>query len=137
MSLPIFKSRFVDVLSLRTHYFDEGVIDAPAVILLHGGGAGADARGNWHKTIPELARNFRVLALDMIGFGDSAKPHQHADCYTQPGRNAHLIAFIEALKLTHGGGVGLAGNSMGGATAFRLSETPGINGQRGLEYGDL
>jgi pimeloyl-ACP methyl ester carboxylesterase len=43
----------------------------PAVILVHGFGA---SWGHWRKNIPVLAENCRVYAIDLIGFGASAKP---------------------------------------------------------------
>jgi pimeloyl-ACP methyl ester carboxylesterase len=43
----------------------------PAVVLIHGFGASSD---HWRKTIPDLAQTCRVYALDLIGFGLSAKP---------------------------------------------------------------
>ncbi|MGF1497675.1 MAG: alpha/beta fold hydrolase [Elainellaceae cyanobacterium] len=43
----------------------------PAVILVHGFGA---SWGHWRKTIPALAATCRVYALDLLGFGGSAKP---------------------------------------------------------------
>jgi pimeloyl-ACP methyl ester carboxylesterase len=46
---------------------DEG----PAVILVHGFGA---SWWHWNKNIPALAQNARVYAIDLIGFGNSAKP---------------------------------------------------------------
>ncbi|MFB2935274.1 alpha/beta fold hydrolase [Aerosakkonemataceae cyanobacterium BLCC-F154] len=50
----------------------------PAMVLVHGFGA---SWGHWRKNIPELAKNARVFALDLIGFGGSAKP--------APGREIH------------------------------------------------
>ena len=43
----------------------------PAVILVHGFGASWQ---HWRKNIPVLAENCRVYAIDLIGFGNSAKP---------------------------------------------------------------
>lgn len=43
----------------------------PAVILVHGFGA---SWSHWRKNIPVLAQNCRVYAIDLIGFGGSAKP---------------------------------------------------------------
>jgi pimeloyl-ACP methyl ester carboxylesterase len=43
----------------------------PAVIFVHGFGA---SRYHWRKNIPILAQNCRVFAVDLIGFGSSAKP---------------------------------------------------------------
>ncbi len=43
----------------------------PAVVLVHGFGA---SWGHWRKNIPVLADNCQVYAIDLIGFGASAKP---------------------------------------------------------------
>lgn len=43
----------------------------PAMVLIHGFGA---SWAHWRKNIPELAQNARVFAIDLIGFGGSAKP---------------------------------------------------------------
>ena len=43
----------------------------PAVVLVHGFGASSE---HWRKNIPVLAETHRVYAIDLIGFGQSAKP---------------------------------------------------------------
>ncbi len=43
----------------------------PAVVFVHGFGASA---GHWRKNLPVLAANCRCYAIDLIGFGGSAKP---------------------------------------------------------------
>lgn len=43
----------------------------PAIVLIHGFGA---SWGHWRKNIPVLAQVGRVYAIDLIGFGKSAKP---------------------------------------------------------------
>lgn len=107
------ESRYVDAGGIRTQYFDHG--EGPTVVLVHGGGAGADSRGNWRDCIPILAQRFRVIAPDMVGFGRSDKPSPEDYCYDQPGRNRHLSDFLDALSLDR---VHLVGNSMGGAAAI-------------------
>lgn len=42
-----------------------------AVVLIHGFGASSD---HWRKIIPILATTHRVYAIDLLGFGKSAKP---------------------------------------------------------------
>jgi 2-hydroxy-6-oxo-6-(2'-aminophenyl)hexa-2,4-dienoate hydrolase len=116
MTVMEFQSRFVDAGGLRTHYLEAG--EGRPLILVHGGGAGADSYGNWRDCIPILARRCRVIAPDMIGFGKSAKPAPDAYCYDQPGRNRHMAAFLAALGLE---GVAIIGNSMGGATAIGVA----------------
>jgi len=109
-------SRFVDAGGLRTHYLEAGA-GAP-LVLIHGGGAGADSLGNWQGSMPLLARHFRVLALDMVGFGDTAKPDPAGFDYSQAARVEHLRAFLAALDIER---ASFIGNSMGGATALGLA----------------
>ena len=45
--------------------------DRPALLLVHGFGASTD---HWRHNIPVLAETHSVHALDLLGFGRSAKP---------------------------------------------------------------
>ncbi len=47
--------------------------DGPAVLCLHGTAPGTTAGGNFERLVPALA-SYRVVAPDLLGFGDSAKP---------------------------------------------------------------
>jgi 2-hydroxy-6-oxo-6-(2'-aminophenyl)hexa-2,4-dienoate hydrolase len=107
-------SKFASAAGAETHYIEAG--KGPLVILIHGGGAGADAVGNWGSLIPLLSNDHRVIAVDMVGFGQSAKPVADDVIYTQAGRNVWLASFIESVS--GGSAVTLVGNSMGGATAL-------------------
>lgn len=111
-------SHFVDLSRIRTHYVESGEAGAPTLVLLHGGGAGADSVGNWRQAMPLLARDFRVLAMDLVGFGQTGKPDPSHYAYSQQDRNAHLAEFITALGLEP---AILVGNSMGGATALGVA----------------
>src|ERR1700731_3557424 len=66
-----FRRKTVVVDGLITSYLEAGTGDQ--VILLHGGEFGASAEIGWEHTIPALAARYRVLAPDMLGFGQSAK----------------------------------------------------------------
>lgn len=53
-------------------YYDHDSAEAEAtVVLLHGIGNSGAA---WQQVIPKLPRTMRVIALDLIGFGESPKP---------------------------------------------------------------
>src|SRR5215212_9490522 len=54
-------------------YRHAGEERAPAVLFVHGIGAGARAF-MWRRNFLPLARDFRVYALDLLGFGYSDKP---------------------------------------------------------------
>lgn len=109
-------SCFLQAGGLRTHYVESGA--GHPVVLIHGGGPGADGWGNWHSCLPLLAQSFRSVAVDMVGFGRTEKPAPTTFTYSQSARNDHMIAFIEALGA---GPVDLVGNSMGGATALGVA----------------
>jgi 2-hydroxy-6-oxo-6-(2'-aminophenyl)hexa-2,4-dienoate hydrolase len=109
-------SRFVDAGGIRTRYLEVG--QGAPLVLIHGGGAGADCAGNWGGVLPRLAPHFRVIAYDMVGFGDSDKPDPAVFEYSQHERVEHLRAFLEALDIQR---ASLIGNSMGGATALGLA----------------
>ena len=111
-----FDSKFIEAAGLRTHYLETG--DGPTLILVHGGGAGADAWGNWRTCIPQYANDFRVLAVDMVGFGKTEKPDPEGYEYTQSNRNVHMAAFIEAVSDDP---VYIIGNSMGGAASLGIA----------------
>lgn len=45
--------------------------EGAAIVLVHGFGA---SFYHWRKNLPDLAQNFRVYAIDLLGFGKSSKP---------------------------------------------------------------
>lgn len=100
----------------ETYYFEAG--EGDPLILIHGGGAGADGWSNWSSTLPLFSKQMRTFVVDMVGFGHSDKPDPHEFTYSQEARNRQLIHFIEAVGLTN---VNLIGNSMGGATALGVA----------------
>ncbi len=114
--LPGAESKYVDVNGVNTHYYEAG--SGEALVLLHGGGAGADSFGNWRGCMSTFAERYHVHAIDMIGFGFTDKPDPQNYSYTQQARNEHVIATIEALGLSP---VNLIGNSMGGSTSMGVA----------------
>jgi len=111
-------SHFIDVDGIRTHYLACGDESLPAVVLIHGGGAGASSRGNWSHLLPVFSQNYRTLAVDMVGFGETDKPDPAEYSYSQDNRVKHLAGVIEYLNI---GPAPLIGNSMGGATALGVA----------------
>lgn len=111
-----FPPRYVNADGIRTHYFEEG--RGPVLILLHGGGAGADSYGNWRATLPSFAKHYRTIAVDMVGFGKTDKPDPATFEFSQAARVAHLRGVLRALEIPS---AMFIGNSMGGATALGLA----------------
>jgi pimeloyl-ACP methyl ester carboxylesterase len=80
------------------------------IVLVHGFGGDKD---NWSRFSRYLPRRYRVIALDLPGFGESSKrADAHYRVWDQVER---LHAFLERLGLRR---YHLAGNSMGGAIAL-------------------
>ncbi|NER32765.1 MAG: alpha/beta fold hydrolase [Oscillatoria sp. SIO1A7] len=80
----------------------------PAVVLVHGFGA---SWGHWRKNIPALATSCRVYAIDLIGFGGSAKPTPGAEIsYTFETWSQQIADFCREVV---GGSAFLVGNSIG------------------------
>ncbi len=106
------KEGYVDAGGIRTRYFETG--DGSPLLLIHGGGAGADGYSNFSHVMPTFGKHMRTIAVDMLGFGETDKPDPTTFSYTQQARTTHMINFIETMKL---GPVSIIGNSMGGTTA--------------------
>ncbi len=106
--------RRIDAGGIETNYHDRG--EGRPVVLLHGSGPGVTAWANWRLVIPELARNCRVLAPDIVGFGYTERPTDAS--YDLPFWLAHLVGFLDALGLER---VSLVGNSFGGALALAMA----------------
>jgi pimeloyl-ACP methyl ester carboxylesterase len=103
-------AKFVDVGGIRTRYYDYG--QGEPIVMLHGGSrSGANV---FSRNIPGLAKRFRVLAVDRLGYGLTDNPKAAADGGNE-GQVRFVKAFIETLKL---GPVHLVGHSGGGAVAF-------------------
>ncbi|WP_328922813.1 alpha/beta fold hydrolase [Streptomyces griseoaurantiacus] len=102
---------------------------APVLVLLHGGGPGVDALGNWATVRPALSASFRCLAPDLLGFGTQVTTGE-ADGGTPLGPRAwarararQILSLLDRQGLRR---VHLLGNSAaGGAAALALmAEAP-------------
>jgi len=114
-----FEEGYVDANGVETHYWERGPEEGRPIVLVHGGGSGADSWGNWKYAMPLLAdAGFRTFAMDMVGFGKSATPDPDAFDYTNQARIDQVIGFVEALGLDR---PSLIGNSMGGAASMGVA----------------
>lgn len=114
-----FEESFIDTEGIETHYWARGPEDGEPLVMVHGGGSGADSWGNWKFAMPRLADlGFRTYAMDMVGFGQSATPDPDEFDYTNQKRIEQLAGFIEALGLDR---PSLVGNSMGGAASMGVA----------------
>lgn len=94
---------------------ESGAPDANPIVMLHGWGASLYAFRHAMSILPP--RGFRVIAVDMRGYGLSDHPRE-AHAFTLDAYMSDLISLLDALRLTN---VVLAGHSMGGAVALHLA----------------
>ena len=85
-----------DGTAMRLHYVDEGPRDGPIALLMHG-------EPSWgylyRKIIAELvAKGYRAIAPDLIGFGRSDKPASRED-YTFERHVAWMSQWLEHMDL--------------------------------------
>jgi pimeloyl-ACP methyl ester carboxylesterase len=108
-------------LRLRTFQTSAGAISAaeagsgPAILAIHGLGG---SKASFLPTIGALADTYRVIAVDLPGFGDSAKPVRAA--YDAPYFAGVLAEVLDAagVECAH-----VVGNSMGGRVGIEMALT--------------
>lgn len=100
--------RTATVDGLTLHYYEGGPADGDTLVMIHGFGANRD---NWLRMARHFTERYRVIALDLPGFGESSKPDASYDVASQTER---LHAFVTALNIEK---PHLIGNSMGGHIA--------------------
>lgn len=110
-------SRWADAAGNRIHYLEwPGPQGAPTIVLVHGFRAHAHW---WDFTAPLLAADFRVIAPDLGGMGDS----DHRPVYSHDGYADDIAAVVKHAQLRD---VVVIGHSFGGIVtvdaAYRFPE---------------
>lgn len=104
---PVFKSKICVI--------ETGDKKNETVLLIHG--LGENGILDWIDVIPELEKNYHVLALDLPGFGNSETPKGNLS----PTNYAKIIRWLVQKdgkkKIT------VVGHSLGGAIALRFAAT--------------
>ena len=107
-------SHFVQVDGARIHFQEFGDPTAPAILLIHGYTASLFV---WKTVAPMLAdAGFRVIAIDLLGFGYSAKPKWFD--YSIDSQARVVSRFMNRLGI---GRATIVGSSYGGAVAATLA----------------
>ncbi len=101
---------FINIDGLRINYIDEG--EGDNVLLLHGWGASIETM---QPIVDALKNKYRVLAIDLPGFGLSDSPSVAWDSYKYA---AIVKKFIDILSLKD---INLIGHSHGGRISIILS----------------
>jgi pimeloyl-ACP methyl ester carboxylesterase len=104
-------SKFLEVGGLPVHYRDEG--QGFPLVLLHGA---ASSLHTWDAWAQELSKDYRVIRLDLPGFGLTG-PNSTKD-YSMAWNVRFLGAFLDKLNVP---ACYLAGNSYGGRIAWEFA----------------
>ncbi|HTJ81812.1 MAG TPA: alpha/beta fold hydrolase, partial [Polyangiaceae bacterium] len=106
------RARRVQAGEVRTFYLEAGPEDGPVVVLVHGLGA---TGASFLPTLFDLARDYRVIAVDLPGFGESDKPLRplHAAYFAK-----WMVSFLDAIGVER---AHFVGNSMGGRVSLEVA----------------
>jgi pimeloyl-ACP methyl ester carboxylesterase len=115
LTQPLFEHR-IEVDGFHSRALEiEG--DGPGLILIHGYGDSADT---WRPLLDVFARRGqRAIAIDLPGFGKASRLGPGA---VLPQLDAFAGALVERVAEEAGGGVVVAGNSLGGVVSLRVAE---------------
>ncbi|MEO3973829.1 alpha/beta hydrolase [Streptomyces sp. CAU 1734] len=103
---PGFSSRHAEVNGIRLHYV-EGGTGEPLILL----GGWPQTWWQWNKVMPELARRYRVIAVDLRGMGGSGKPDGGYDKKTMARDIRELIRHLGLAEAS------IAGHDIGAMVA--------------------
>lgn len=103
-------SHFAEIDGVRVHYQEKGT--GMPLVLLHGF---TSSTYSWKDVFDPLSKNFRVIAVDLKGFGFSGKPDGDYTRLAQASLVAHLLDYLKVERAW------LCGNSMGGQVALNIA----------------
>jgi 4,5:9,10-diseco-3-hydroxy-5,9,17-trioxoandrosta-1(10),2-diene-4-oate hydrolase len=106
-----FEDRYTKVGNVNTRYWSAGE-KGSTLILLHGVGCHVEF---WERNIAALAREHRVFAVDIVGFGRTDKPEV---VYTFELMADFVLDFMKTMGIDK---ASLVGNSMGGGISLTVA----------------
>ena len=110
MKSPSVATRFVRIHGHDVAYRTAG--EGPVVLLVHGI-AGSSA--TWSRVIPDLAERYTVIAPDLLGHGESAKPRGDYSLGAYASGLRDLLAVLGHDRAT------IVGHSLGGGVAMQFA----------------
>lgn len=113
--LPGFSWRDIEVNGVRIRTATGG--NGPPLLMLHGH---PQMHLTWHKVAPALAKRFTIVAPDLRGYGDSAKPESGVDHanYSKRAMAADQVGFMHQLGFER---FMVVGHDRGGRVAHRMA----------------
>lgn len=101
--------KFLELHGDRVAFRDQG--EGEVLLLIHGMAGSSET---WRSVIPPLAKKFRVIAPDLLGHGESAKPRTD---YSLGAFAVWLRDFLDELGVSR---ATVIGHSLGGGVAMQF-----------------
>src|SRR6201998_203153 len=101
--------KFLELHGDRVAYRDDG--DGEGLLLIHGMAGSSDS---WRSVLPQLSKKFRVIAPDLLGHGESAKPRSD---YSLGAFAVFLRDFLDELGVSQ---ATVVGHSLGGGVRLQF-----------------
>jgi pimeloyl-ACP methyl ester carboxylesterase len=108
------RHEYISTNGIRLHYVTQG--EGPLMIMLHGF---PEFWYSWRHQIPEFAKDFKVVALDLRGYNDSDKPKEQS-AYVMNEFIRDVEGVIKGLGYDT---CVLVGHDWGGAIAWNFAYT--------------
>jgi pimeloyl-ACP methyl ester carboxylesterase len=105
----VIEHKSIDIHGERLAYVDEG--HGEALLLIHGM---AGSSQTWREILPRLAKKYRVIAPDLLGHGQSAKPR------TDYSLGAFAVGLRDLLDELGVDSATVVGHSLGGGIAMQF-----------------
>jgi len=109
-SIPMSELKYLDLHGDQVAYRDVGS-GPETLLLLHGMAGSSDT---WRAVLPQLAKRYRVIAPDLLGHGQSAKPRSD---YSLGAFAVSLRDLLDELGVAR---VTVVGQSLGGGVAMQF-----------------
>ncbi len=106
-------SAFTTIAGTKLHYRDSGPKTAPALVFLHGFGSSLHTWETWSTV---LDKDFRVIRLDLPGFGLSGENAERD--FSDAHDLAVIMGLLDTLQVHK---ASFIGNSLGGKLAWQIA----------------
>ncbi|MFC1892441.1 alpha/beta fold hydrolase [Chloroflexota bacterium] len=104
------KRAYTDIPEGQVHYRSEGT--GSPLLLIHQSVCSSD---EYSRVIPLLAQNYRVIAMDTLGYGESDKPPR---VYQIPDYARSVVSFLDSLGIER---ASVIGHHTGASIALELA----------------
>lgn len=108
------KSHYITIDNTKLHYVTGGIDDGPVCLLLHGF---PQSWITWRNVIPYLEAHYKIIAVDLRGYGDSDKP-EGIENYTNKIMAQDITEILAAQNVTS---AYVVGHDRGARVARRLA----------------